>query len=106
MSAQNSIQFIYELKIIEQFQHKSRWSEKEHQIYQEHFDYLDALTKSGNIEIAGIQSQGLQEHKGIILLNVKDYEEAKSIAINDPAVRDGMMTASIYPFTTYFKISH
>lgn len=103
MNAQNKIQFIYEIKLFEQFQHKSRWTDKEHQIQKEHLAYLDSLTKAGTIEMAGIQSQGLSEHKGIILLNVKDYEEAKAIAMNDPSVKDGMMTVSIFSFTTYFK---
>lgn len=103
MNAQNNIQFVYEIKLFEQFQHKSRWTDKEHQIQKEHLAYLDSLTKAGTIEMAGIQSQGLSDHKGIILLNVKDYEEARAIAINDPSVKDGMMTVSIFSFTTYFK---
>ena len=103
MDAQNKIQFVYEIKLIEQFQHKSRWTDKEQQIQKAHLVYLDSLTKAGTIEMAGIQSQGLSEHKGIVLLNVKDYEEAKDIALNDPSVKEGMMTVSIYSFTTYFK---
>lgn len=103
MNAQDKVQFIYEITLFEQFQHKSRWTEKEHQIQKEHLAYLDSLTKTGTIEMAGIQSQGLAEHKGIILLNVKDYEEANAVAANDPSVKDGMMTVSIYSFTTYFK---
>ena len=103
MNAQNKIQFVYEIKLFEQFQHKSRWTDKEQQIQKEHLAYLDSLTKVGTIEMAGIQNQGLAEHKGIVLLNVKDYEEARNIAINDPSVKEGMMTVNIYSFTTYFK---
>lgn len=96
-------QFIYEIKLFEQFKHKSKWQEKEHQTQKQHLDYLDSLTKEGVIEIAGIQSQGLTEQKGVILLTVKNYEEAHQIAMNDPSVKEGMMTVSIYSFTTYFK---
>ena len=103
MNAQNKTQFVYEIKLFEQFQHKSRWTDKEQQIQKEHLAYLDSLTKAGTIEMAGIQSQGLAEHKGIVLLNVKDYEDARNIATNDPSVKEGMMTVSIYSFTTYFK---
>ncbi|CCG53607.1 Hypothetical protein precursor [Flavobacterium indicum GPTSA100-9 = DSM 17447] len=103
MNAQNKIQFVYEIKLYEQFQHKSRWSEKEHQIQEKHLVYLDSLSKAGTIEMAGIQNQGFADHKGIILLNVNDFEEAKSIALNDPSVKEGMMTMSIYTFTTYYK---
>jgi uncharacterized protein YciI len=103
MSAQPKDQFVYEITLFEQFKHRSRWTEKEEQIQKEHLAYLDSLTKAGIIEMAGIQSQGLAEHKGFILLNVQNYEEAKSIALNDPSVKEGMMTVRIYPFTTYFK---
>lgn len=105
MDTQTKVQFVYEIKLFEQVQHKSRWSEKENQIQKDHLAYLDSLTKAGTIEMAGIQSQGLADHKGIVLLNVKDYEEAKSIAMNDPSVKQGMMAVSVYPFTTYFKIN-
>ena len=50
---------------------------KKNKIHKEHLAYWDSLTKAGTIELARIQSQGQAEHKGIILLNVKNYEEEK-----------------------------
>ena len=103
MNAQNKVHIIYEIKRFEQFQHKSRWTEKEGHVQKEHLAYLDSLTKAGTIEMAGIQSHGSAEHKGVVLLNVQNHEEAKNIPLNDPSVKEGMMTVSTYSFTTHFK---
>jgi len=103
VSAQQKIQYVYEISLLKPFQQKSSWTDKEHRIQKGHLAYLENLTQSGVLEIAGIKNLGLAEQQGIILLNVENHEKAKEISSNDPSVKEGMMTANIYPFQTFFK---
>ena len=103
MQAQVQKTFLYEISLYESFRHSSSWSEKEHQIQKEHINYLDSLTKENKLQIAGIVEQGLEGHTGLILLTTNSYEEAQEIALNDPSVKKGMMSARIRPVTIYFR---
>jgi uncharacterized protein YciI len=103
MLAQVQKTFLYEITLFKQFQHKSMWSEREYKIQNEHIAYLDSLTKSGSLQIAGIIDQDLENHTGIIILTTNNYEEAQSIALNDPSVKEGMMSVVIRPINIYFK---
>ncbi len=101
--AQKQSTFIYELTLFEPYQHRSQWSEKEHQIQQSHVAYLDSLTKAGKVQLAGIMEQGLEGHRGFVLLNTSGYEEARKILNEDPSVKNGMMKASLRSVNIYFK---
>ena len=95
--------FIYEITLYERFRHQSSWSETEHEIQKKHIEYLAALTKSGSLQLAGITSQGLEDHTGFIILTTESYEKANSIAQNDPSVKEGMMSVKLKPVNIYFK---
>ena len=100
MKAQET--FVYHLKLLEKYKVKNHWTEKEHEIQKEHVAYLDSLTDKKKLIIAGISEEGLKNQKGLVLLRVKDYQEALSIVQNDPSIRQGMMTADIQQFNIYF----
>ena len=102
MAAQVQKTYLYELTLYEQFRHRSMWGEREHHIQKEHIAYLETLTETNELEIAGIIGQGFEDHIGIIILTTENYEEAKSIALNDPAVKKGMMSARLRPISIYF----
>ena len=103
MSAQPQKTFIYEITLLEQFKHPSQWGDREKNIQREHLSYLDSLTKSGALQMAGIMDQGLEEHTGFIILTTTNYQEAHNITQADPSVREGMMTAKLRPVNIYFK---
>ena len=103
MNAQNQKTFLYEITLFDQFKHPSMWTEREHNIQTQHIAYLDSLSKSGALQIAGIMDQGLENHTGLIILETDDYETAKTIASNDPSVKKGMMSVRLKPIHIYFK---
>ncbi|MEO1054312.1 MAG: YciI family protein [Bacteroidota bacterium] len=103
MSAQETSTFIYEIKLLEKYRHVSSWTEREHKIQQQHLAYLDSLTKTGKLTMAGIIDQGLEEHTGFIILKTTDYQEAYSISQEDPSIKQGMMTARLRLINIYFK---
>ncbi len=102
MDAQKKETFLYNLELIEKFKIRSNWTEKEHMIQKAHVKYLDSLTKSGRLFLAGIKEQGLQYHRGLVILNVSSYEEAYSILQNDPSIKMCMMTGDIEKLNIYF----
>ncbi len=101
--AQKQKTFVYEITLYEQYKNSSSWGEKEKKIQQEHISYLDSLTTIGKIEIAGIIDQKLENQTGIIILNVDSYEQAKEIVLNDPSIKQGIMSARLRPINIYFK---
>jgi|GEM_PF-3796849 len=103
MSAQVQQTFLYEITLLKQFQHQSMWTEREHSIQKDHIAYLDSLTQNGDLQIAGIIDQNLEDHKGIIILKTDNYKKAKEIATNDPSVKEGMMSVQLRPIHVYFK---
>ena len=102
MEAQKKETFLYELELIEKFKTKSQWTDTEHAIQKAHAKYLEDLTKSGKIYLAGIKEQGLKNHKGLVILHVSNYKEALKIVQNDPSIVKGMMTGHIEKFNLYF----
>ena len=103
MSAQIQQTFLYEITLFDRYKHKSMWTEREHNIQKEHIAYLDSLTHNGVLQMAGIIEQGLENHKGMIILETESYEQAKKIATSDPSVLNGMMSVQIRPINIYFR---
>lgn len=103
MLAQKQSTFIYELTLFDQYKHKSMWSEREHDIQQAHVSYLDSLEKSGKLLIAGITDQNLEDHKGFVILNMDNYDNAFEHMQNDPSIKEGMMKGKLRPMNIYFK---
>lgn len=103
LSAQMEKTFIYEITLLDQFKHRALWTAREHRIQNQHLDYLDSLTQSGTLQMAGIIDQGLEAQTGLIILKTNDYDEANSIALKDPSVAEGMMTVRLRPLNIYFK---
>jgi len=103
MSAQVQQTFLYEITLLDPFKHPSMWSDRAVDIQKKHLEYLESLTQNGMLSLAGIVDQGLEDQMGLILLTTDSYEKAKSIALNDPSVKEGMMSVRLRPIHIYFK---
>ena len=101
--AHGQASFLYEITLLEQYQHRSLWSEREQNIQAQHIAYLDSLSQAGQLEMAGIVDLGLEGQQGLIILKVRNYEEARQIVRSDPSIKEGMMSARIRPITIYFR---
>jgi uncharacterized protein YciI len=60
-----------------------------------HFDYLKRLSASDVVVLAG-RTEGAE--MGIAVLETDDEEAARGIMENDPAVKHGLMRATLYPY--------
>ncbi|WP_449538814.1 YciI family protein [Ferdinandcohnia sp. Marseille-Q9671] len=91
-------QYIYTLKLIPRLLDEQNWTDIENQIVQKHFMKLKALLEENILILAG-KTQTLDESTfGIVILQADSVQEAREIMENDPAVKEGIMTAELYPY--------
>lgn len=64
-----------------------------------HLDYIGALQKKGKIFVAG---RFLNASGGMIIVDVKDEEEAEEIAKNDPYIIKKVRNYTIKPWERVF----
>jgi uncharacterized protein YciI len=64
----------------------------------EHFAYLDGLTRSGTVHLAGRTLTTDYASFGIVIFSAASEEVARAVVRDDPAVRARVMRAELYPF--------
>ena len=88
------------LRLNEAYQNSAAWTDKENDIIAQHFNFLLDLSKRGILIFAGRTEYQL-DHKdlfGLALIKAETLEEAKSILLEDPAVKTGIQIADVHPF--------
>lgn len=91
-------QFLYKLKLIEKLIDENNWTEKENETVSRHFQYLQNLLNEKKLILAG-KTKGLDAATfGIVIFESDSEEEALSIMSGDPAVKEGIMTAELFPY--------
>lgn len=63
-----------------------------------HFAYLQELTGQGVMRLVGRTENNDERTIGIAVFQAADVDEAHAIMQADPAVRDGVMSAELFPF--------
>ncbi|MEH7225166.1 YciI family protein [Bacillus sp. JJ1566] len=91
-------QYIYTLKLVPRLLDEQNWNEGENQIIKEHFNKLKALMEENTVILAGKTQTNDESTFGIVILQAESEQEAKKLMENDPAVKEGIMTAQIYPY--------
>jgi len=71
---------------------------EEEQIISEHFAYLKGLTEAGIVLLAGRTLNTDYSSFGIVILTAGSEEEARQIMRNDPAAKQRVMRAELYPY--------
>lgn len=73
-------------------------TEDEAKIVTEHFNYLSALTASGQVLMAGRTLVEDERAFGIVIFTAQSEDEAAKLVADDPAVLQGVMSAELLPF--------
>lgn len=89
-------QFIYVLKLKHEL--LNNFTDREEEIVDRHFNKLQELLKEGKLVLAGRTLNMDEKTFGIVIIDVSSEEEAKNIMENDPAVKEGVMTAELFPY--------
>ena len=71
---------------------------EEDEIVGQHFAYLKDLTEKGVMIMLGRTQNNDETTFGIAIFEAEDEESARAIMENDPAVKNGVMTATLYPY--------
>lgn len=77
---------------------EANWTEKEEDIIDRHFKYLQDLLAEGKLILAG-KTGGLDEYTfGIVIIEAASSDEAQQIMQKDPGVAQGLMTSVLFPY--------
>ncbi len=63
-----------------------------------HFTYLENLTEKGVMILVGRTQNNDESTFGIAIFEAASESDARSIMENDPAVMEGVMSATLYPY--------
>ena len=92
-------QYLYLLRLEKTMFDSAAWTPEKNKILQNHFAYLQKLLSDGKLILAGRTQVEADKTFGIVIYEADNFEAAKSIAENDPAVKGKVMTAEVYPYT-------
>jgi uncharacterized protein len=91
-------QYLYKLKPIDQLTEDKNWTEKENETVGRHFGYLQKMLNDRKLILAG-KTKGLDDSTfGLVIFEADSEEEALMIMNGDPAVKEGIMTAELFPY--------
>ncbi len=99
MSEKQQFAYILQLKKEAHIHEPDSWTDKDKKIVATHFTYLQKLTETGTVLMAGRSLVETTESFGIVVFQAKTADEAQQIMDNDPAVLQGLMTAKLHPFS-------
>ena len=71
---------------------------KEAEVVSRHFAHLEALTEKGVMILVGRTQNEDESTFGIAIFEAEDNSAAREIMESDPAVREGVMKAELYPY--------
>ena len=97
--SKNINQFIYVLKLMPRLLDEDNWTNVEEVIVGRHFRALQSLQQDGRLILAGRTLNDDPDSFGIVILQVESEDEARMLMENDPAVKEGIMTAKLYPYS-------
>lgn len=91
-------QFLYKIQPVRPEMLTDGPTPEEGQIVSEHFNYLKKLTDAGVVFMAGRTLNTDHSSFGMIIFVASSEEEARKIMQNDPAVKQRVMRAELYPY--------
>jgi uncharacterized protein len=91
-------QWIYVLKVTRLEMLTEGATPEEDRIVGQHFAYLQDLTEGGVVILMGRTQNNDETTFGIVIFEAEDEPTARSVMQSDPAVRNGVMTATLYPY--------
>src|SRR6266705_3144097 len=75
-------------------------TELESLIVSEHFNYLKRLAEDGVVILAGRTQNTDYSSFGIVVFKAETIEAAREIMLNDPAVKNKVFRAELFPYKT------
>ncbi|MCA1059728.1 YciI family protein [Rossellomorea aquimaris] len=92
------MEYIYVLKLIPRLHQEGSWTVEDEGIVQRHFIRLKEMTESGQVILAGRTLNEEENAFGIVVFEADDEKQAMIMMEDDPAVKEGIMTAELFPY--------
>jgi len=92
------LQFLYQLKLIPSLLNEENWTDRENDIIHRHFEVLQNLKNEGKLILAGRTLNMDPTGFGIVIVEVNSEEEAIELMESDPAVKERIMEATLFPY--------
>lgn len=96
--ATDTPQFLYRLRPTRVAMLAEGPGAREAEILGRHFAYLKRLCDEGVVELAGRTLEGDERTFGLVVLRAASEAQARSLMQSDPAVKEGVMSAELFPF--------
>ena len=91
-------EFLYKLQLVRGDMLRTGPTEAEQAAVAEHFAYLQGLNAQGVIILVGRTLTTDEKTMGLAVFRAESEDAARQIMNADPAVKKGVMTATLYPF--------
>jgi uncharacterized protein YciI len=91
-------QYLYKIQPMRDGMLKTGATEEEKRIVAEHFSYLEDLIGKGVLVMAGRTLNIDNSSFGIVVFKANSDEEARGIMLEDPAVKNMVFRAELYPY--------
>ncbi len=91
-------QFLYRLKLREDLIDDANWTETDNKIVELHFLRLKKDVEEKKVILAGRTVNPDSSQFGIVIFYAESDQEAEQYMNEDPAVKNGVMSATLYPF--------
>jgi uncharacterized protein YciI len=91
-------EFLYRLQLVRGDMLRNGPTEPEQAVVAEHFAYLQNLNAQGAIIFVGRTLNPDENAMGLAVFRAESEDAARQIMDNDPVVKKGVMTATLYPF--------
>jgi len=88
------------LTLTEKYTDEKNWTEKDQAIVGEHFQRLVKMKETGIVVLAGRMELPLNDPamQGLVIFYAKNEKEANEFMMNDPAVKNKIMNAKVFPY--------
>ena len=91
-------QYITVLRVAPSLQDESKWTDKDKATVGRHFERIKEAAAKGQVILAGRTTEPLDKTFGIVIFEADSEAAAKAFVDADPAVKAGIMVATVHPY--------
>ncbi len=95
--------FVYLLRLVPRLHDDKAWTERDVAVIQRHAARLTAETKAGRVILAGRTTEPGDRTFGLVIFEAANEAAARAYMLADPAVAEGIMTATVHPYLIAFQ---
>jgi uncharacterized protein YciI len=92
-------QYIYMLHPAPAFQTEKAWGDKEKMAAGQHYQRLLKAAADGQVILGGRTTEAMDKTFGLVIFEAANDDAAKAFMDADPAIKSGLMTATLHPYT-------